>query len=85
VLVLEPPPKARMKILILCFILIVFTLIGGCISCIPQYTAPPDPPVSAHYPVGQDPYIPMDHNPSVFNFWDVSNSVLSPFMYGPPR
>jgi len=70
---------------ILCIILIAMLLGSGCVSCIPQYTAPPDGPVSRCYPTGHDPYIPMDHNPSLFHPWDFLASVASPFLYGPPR
>ncbi|MGB6068762.1 MAG: hypothetical protein WBG50_28465 [Desulfomonilaceae bacterium] len=58
---------------------------GGCMSCLPQYVAPPSGPVSTCYPTGHDPYIPMDHNPSAFNPWDLMSSLASPFLYGPPR
>jgi hypothetical protein len=46
---------------------------------------PPEGPVSACYPTGHDPYIPMDHNPSIFNPWDILQSVANGFMFGPPR
>jgi hypothetical protein len=58
---------------------------SGCISCLPYYVPPPEGPVSACYPVGHDPYIPMDHNPSLFHPWDFVASVFRPFLYGPPR
>ena len=58
---------------------------SGCVSCIPQYVIPPEGPVYACYPAGRDTYIPMDHNPSIFNPWDLLSSVATPFMYGPPR
>jgi len=73
------------KSLILCAVLLAMLIAGGCVSCIPHYTAPPVGPVSQCYPVGHDPYIPMDHNPSLFNPWDFLASVASPFLYGPPR
>lgn len=76
---------AGMRILILCLLLVGIIGVGGCVSCIPQYTAPPKAPVSACYPAGHDPYVPMDHNPSIFNPWDILASLASPFMYGPPR
>jgi hypothetical protein len=77
--------KVFVKRLTLVGILIGLLATSGCISCIPQYTAPPHAPVSACYPTGHDPYVPMDHNVSGFNFWDVLASAASPFMYGPPR
>jgi hypothetical protein len=76
---------ARMRIFIFCVVVAALSGIGGCVSCIPQYTAPPKAPVSACYPVGHDPYIPMDHNPSPFNPWDFFASLAAPVMYGPPR
>lgn len=77
--------KGTFKALILALTLAGLACLGGCVSCIPQYVAPPKGPVSACYPVGHDPYIPMDHNPSAFNPWDVLASVAAPFLYGPPR
>lgn len=77
--------KGILKILVYSLILAVVVAMSGCISCIPQYVAPPEGPVSACYPVGHDPYIPMDHNPSLLNPWDALSSVLAPFVYGPPR
>lgn len=74
-----------LKNLLLCLILIAGLACAGCVSCLPQYTAPPDPPVSACYPTGHDPYVPMDHNPSALNIWDFFGSICSPFLYGPPR
>jgi hypothetical protein len=74
-----------LKRFILCLMLFTILLGSGCVSCLPQYTAPPDGPVSRCYPTGHDPYIPMDHNPSLFHFWDLVASVTSPFIYGPPR
>lgn len=58
---------------------------SGCVSCIPQYVAPPEGPVSSCYPQGHDPYVPMDHNPSPLNPWDLMSSVAAAFRYGPPR
>jgi hypothetical protein len=71
----------------LLYVIIVATLfsMSGCISCLPQYVAPPEGPVPACYPVGHDPYIPMDHNPSLLNPWDLLASVFAPWLYGPPR
>ncbi|MFH1117349.1 MAG: hypothetical protein V1792_25805 [Pseudomonadota bacterium] len=77
--------KACFKILLICAALSGFVAATGCVSCLPQYTAPPHGPVSACHPVGHDPYVPMDHNPSAFNFWDLLGSVTGPFLYGPPR
>ncbi len=71
--------------LIIVLVLAGLTMAGGCISCIPQYVAPPEGPVSACYPVGHDPYVPLDHNPSMLNPWDVLRSVFAPMLYGPPR
>lgn len=74
-----------------CRYIVVFAILaglmtaGGCVSCIPQYTAPPTAPPSACYPAGHDPYIPMDHNPSPLNPWDLVKSVAAPLVYGPPR
>jgi hypothetical protein len=59
--------------------------LGGCVSCIPQYMAPPKGPVSTCYPVGHDPYVPKDHNPSALNPWDLFSQLAAPFLYGPPR
>ena len=58
---------------------------AGCVSCNKQYVAPPEGPVSSCYPAGHDPYIPMDHNPSLINPWDAVSSITAPFRYGPPR
>ncbi|MDQ7782953.1 MAG: hypothetical protein RDU20_08750 [Desulfomonilaceae bacterium] len=77
--------KACFKICLLGAILIGLLAASGCVSCLPQYTAPSHAPVSGSYPVGHDPYIPMDHNPSPLNFWDSLASVAAPFLYGPPR
>ncbi|MBI4961987.1 MAG: hypothetical protein HY913_01795 [Desulfomonile tiedjei] len=77
--------KSLLKSLILGLALTAILAAGGCVSCIPQYTAPPDGPVSACYPTGHDPYIPMDHNPGMLNPWDTVRSVVAPFLYGPPR
>jgi hypothetical protein len=77
--------KACLKILVLCATLTVLLAASGCVSCLPQYTAPRHAPVSACYPVGHDPYIPMDHNPSPLNFWDLFAGMAGPFVYGPPR
>ena len=65
----------------------VVSLLGlsGCKSCVPQYMAPPTGPVSKNYPTGHDPYLPMDHNPSPLNPFDLVASMMSPFLYGPPR
>lgn len=60
-------------------------LTSGCVSCLPQYTAPPMGPPSACYPAGHDPFVPMDHNPSILNPWDLLSSVSVPLAYGPPR
>ena len=57
----------------------------GCVSCIPQYVAPPLGPSSTCYPVGHDPFIPKDHNPAIVNPWDLLSSIAAPFLYGPPR
>jgi hypothetical protein len=58
---------------------------SGCSTCIPKYTAPPEGPVSACYPAGHDPFIPMDHNPSPLNPFDLLNNFAAPMAYGPPR
>jgi len=71
--------------LLLMLILAVALTASGCLSCLPQYVIPPEGPVSACYPTGHDPYIPMDHNPSIFNPWDILQSVANGFMFGPPR
>ena len=73
------------KQLVLVLILISLFALSGCLSCIPQYVAPPRGPVSACYPTGHDPYIPMDHNPSIFNPWDIWSSLAAPALYGPQR
>ena len=73
--------KALILIAVSAFLLVA----GGCVSCIPQYTAPPLGPASACYPTGHDPFIPMDHNPSILNPWDALSSVSAPVLYGPPR
>lgn len=73
------------KIFLLILILAAMTALGGCCSCIPQYVAPPTGPVSACYPQGHDPYIPMDHNPSALNPWDMLSSLFAGLLYGPPR
>ena len=67
--------------------LALMSLLGmsGCKSCLPQYMTPPTGPVSKNYPVGHDPYVPMDHNPSALNPFDLLASTLSQFLYGPPR
>lgn len=71
--------------IVVCIVLVGIMFLSGCVSCIPQYVAPPVAPASACYPSGNDPFIPMDHNPSLFNPWDLISSVVSPFLYGPPR
>lgn len=82
----EAPLKVGMKRLIFLVFFIVYLLsMCGCMSCIQQYTAPPEAPVSSCYPVGHDPYVPMDHAPSPLNIWDLWSSFVSPFVYGPPR
>ncbi|MGC8906964.1 MAG: hypothetical protein ACP5M0_05925 [Desulfomonilaceae bacterium] len=73
------------KILIIGLIVITPFAISGCISCIPQYAAPPEPPPSACYPTGHDPFVPMDHNPTAMNPWDLFSSLAGPLLYGPPR
>ncbi|AFM27600.1 hypothetical protein [Desulfomonile tiedjei] len=75
----------RLKLVLLVLVLFASLAAAGCVSCIPQYTAPPDGPVSAKYPAGHDPYVPLDHNISPWNPWDVLSSVASPLLYGPPR
>lgn len=77
--------KGLLKILLCAVLLAALFTMAGCISCIPQYVAPPEGPVSACYPVGYDPYVPMDHNPSLLNPWDALSSIFAPFLYGPPR
>jgi hypothetical protein len=77
--------KGLLNKLLLLFALFSVLAMSGCMSCIPQYVAPPEAPVSTCNPTGHDPYIPMDHNPSIFNPWDAIASVMSPFLYGPPR
>ena len=73
------------KIFLASVLLIGLLTASGCVSCLPQYTAPPHAPVSSCYPVGHDPYVPMDHNTSPWNPWDFLASVAAPFIYGPPR
>lgn len=73
------------KGLVLALALVSLVGLGGCKSSLPQYMAPPTGPVSKNYPMGHDPYIPMDHNPSPLNPFDLAASVMTPFMYGPPR
>ena len=53
------------KFVIIAIVCLVPAL-SGCMACLPRYMAPPEAPVSACYPVGTDPFIPMDHNPSPF-------------------
>jgi hypothetical protein len=77
-------PKLLMLFLIVAA-LAALAALSGCVSCIPQYMAPPTGPVSQCYPQGHDPYIPMDHNPTPFNPWDMLSSLGAPFLYGPPR
>ncbi len=77
--------KSLCKALIVCLMLLALLVPSGCISCIPQYMAPPMGPVSPCYPTGHDPYIPMDHNPTAISPWDWLASLFTPFMYGPPR
>jgi len=77
-------PSVLNKLLIA--LVVSVTLLGtGCVSCIPQYTAPPEASPSACYPTGHDPYIPLDHNSSPLNPWNILGSLASPFLYGPPR
>ncbi len=73
------------KGLVLFLALTLMTGVCGCKSCLPQYMAPPTGPVSKNYPTGHDPYIPMDHNPSPLNPFDLMASIMNPFLYGPPR
>ncbi|HTY24102.1 MAG TPA: hypothetical protein VMC85_13290 [Desulfomonilaceae bacterium] len=77
--------RGYLKKLVLGLILMGMLASAGCVSCLPQYVAPPLGPPSTCYPVGHDPFIPMDHNPSPLNPWDAFASVFSPFLYGPPR
>lgn len=77
--------KCIVKKLILGLVVAATLAATGCVSCLPQYTAPPEGPVSACYPTGHDPYIPMDHNPSIVNPWDAIRGAAAPFAYGPPR
>jgi len=77
--------KGLLKKLILGLALAATLAAAGCMSCIPQYTAPPDGPASACSPTGHDPYIPMEHNPGMLNLWDLARSAAAPFAYGPPR
>ena len=77
--------KYPAKKIILSLIVAATLASAGCVSCIPQYVAPPLGPSSACYPVGHDPFIPKDHNAAVLNPWDVLSSVAAPLMYGPPR
>jgi hypothetical protein len=77
--------KHIVKKLILGLVVAATLAAAGCVSCLPQYTAPPEGPVSACYPTGHDPYIPMDHNPSIVNPWDAIRGAATPFVYGPPR
>jgi hypothetical protein len=81
----KPCMKSRLKFLFLVFVLLALPVLNGCVSCLPQYTAPPTAPPSACYPSGHDPYVPMDHNPTPLNPWDLFSSITAPFMYGPPR
>ncbi|MEJ2718399.1 MAG: hypothetical protein P8182_14900 [Deltaproteobacteria bacterium] len=80
-----PLMSAFQKNVLLALIVAASVAMGGCVSCLPQYVAPPEGPVSACYPTGHDPYIPMDHNPALINPWDLMSSVAAPFIYGPPR
>ncbi len=73
------------KILFLCLILAAIFAQAGCIACIPQYVAPPIGSVSACYPEGHDPFLPVDRNPTVLSPWDWLASLMTPFLYGPPR
>ena len=78
--------KSRfIKRLVLMLILAAALGASGCVSCLPQYVIPPEGPVPACYPSGHDPFVPMDHNPSLFNPWDILTSVTTGFMFGPPR
>ncbi len=77
--------KRPVKKLILGLIMSVTLASAGCVSCIPQYVAPPLGPPSSCYPVGHDPYVPKDHNITVLNPWDLLSSIAGPFLYGPPR
>jgi|GEM_PF-714468 len=77
--------KQTAKKLILGLIMAATLASAGCVSCIPQYVAPPLGPSSACYPVGHDPFVPKDHNIAVLNPWDILSSVAAPFVYGPPR
>ncbi len=74
-----------MKCLVIGVALLGLVGLSGCKSALPQYMAPPTGPVSKNYPTGHDPYVPMDHNPSALNPFDLLASMMSPFMYGPPR
>ncbi|MEW6351106.1 MAG: hypothetical protein AB1646_18775 [Thermodesulfobacteriota bacterium] len=74
-----------MRKLLTILMLLVLASLSGCVACLPQYTVPPSGPVSACYPVGKDPFIPMDHNSSALNPWDFVASAMAPFLYGPPR
>jgi hypothetical protein len=77
--------KVLAKNLILGLLMAAILVSAGCVSCIPQYVAPPLGPSSTCYPVGHDPFIPKDHNPTFLNPWDILSSVAGPFLYGAPR
>lgn len=77
--------KSLIRNLSIVLVLLSMLWLSGCVSCLPQYVAPPVGPVSSCYPMGHDPYVPMDHNPSPLNPYDLIGSVASPFLYGPPR
>jgi hypothetical protein len=67
-------------------ILVIGLAVGsGCVACLPQHPVIHEGPVSACYPSAHDPCVPLDHNPSVLNPWDLMSSVFRPFLYGPPR
>jgi hypothetical protein len=76
--------KTFMRILLV-ILAIALLASAGCMSCLPKYAAPPHGPVSSCYPVGHDPFVPMDHNVSALNPWDLLASMTQMFLYGPPR
>lgn len=77
--------KRFIRHLAITLVLLSMAWLSGCVSCLPQYVAPPYGPVSACYPMGHDPFVPSDHNPSPLNPYDFISSMASPFLYGPPR
>jgi hypothetical protein len=77
--------KKYFRYIVITLIIACLPVMGGCLACLPHFVPPKEGPVPSCYPTGKDPFIPMDHNCSMFNPWDFAASCMAPWVYGPPR